>query len=81
MGFWDAFKDWTLAVGNPTEWERQRARRNAARQVYSNDASCLDLINVSSASSYWATSLLEQPLKLQARKPAVTFSTKMKAIR
>lgn len=31
MSFWDAFKDWMLAVGNPDEWERQRAQRNAAR--------------------------------------------------
>lgn len=29
MGFWDAAKDFALAMGNPQEWERQRAQRTA----------------------------------------------------
>lgn len=33
MGFWDGFKDWMLAVGNPREWERQNARRRAAEDA------------------------------------------------
>lgn len=26
---WNEFKDWMLAVGNPQEWERQKACRQA----------------------------------------------------